>query len=114
MRSGQNLKLKNSISQLSAAAVVYEYVSTEKCALSALLSVSRPEPAPADCSLATGRRADRASGAKQRRYTVASPSSSSIVLLLLLAVGDNILNFKDHAIFRFDLMTQVVGFWAKV
>ena len=37
--------------------VVYEYVSTEKYAPSALLLVSRPEPGPADCSLATERRA---------------------------------------------------------
>ena len=39
------------------AVVVYEYVSTERGAPSALLSVSRPEPAPADCGLATKRRA---------------------------------------------------------
>ena len=53
----------------AASAVVYDYVSTERCPPSALLLVSRPEPAPADCSLATERRAGRASGAKQRRYT---------------------------------------------
>ena len=43
----------------AAAAVVYEYVSTERCAPGALLFVSRPEPAPADCSLATERRSAR-------------------------------------------------------
>ena len=64
------------------SSVVYEYVSTERRVPSALLLVSRPEPAPADCSLATERRADRASGAEQRRYTAVSPSNSSIVQLL--------------------------------
>jgi len=39
--------------------IVYEYVSTERCAPSALPLVSRPEPAPAGCSLATERRAAR-------------------------------------------------------
>ena len=48
---------------------VYEYVSTERWAPSALLLISRPEPAPADCGLATERRADRASRAKHRRHT---------------------------------------------
>ena len=38
--------------------VVYEYVSTERCAPSALLLVSRSKPAPVDCCiLATARRA---------------------------------------------------------
>ena len=35
--------------------------------------------------------ADHASGAKQRRYTVVSPSNSSIVLLLFVVV-ENVLN----------------------
>ena len=34
--------------RLTAAAVVYEYVTTERCAPSALLSISRSEPVPAD------------------------------------------------------------------
>ena len=45
-----------------AAAVVYQvyqYVPTQRCPPSALLLVSRPEPAPSDCSLATDRRATR-------------------------------------------------------
>ena len=72
----------------AAAAVVYEYVSTDRCAPSALLLVSRPEPAPADC----------ASGATQRRYPAVSPSNSSIVLLLLADV-DNILNLETMPFF---------------
>ena len=70
------------------SSVVYEYVSTERCVPSALLLISRPEPAPADCSLATERRAARrpASGAKQRRYAAVSPSNSSIVLPLFAVV----------------------------
>ena len=81
----------------SSAVYEYSYVSTERCVPSALLLVSRPEPAPDDCSLATegrpGPPAARASGAKQRRYTALAPSNSSIVVLLLFAVMDNILNF---------------------
>ena len=45
--------------RLTAAAVVYEYVSSERYSPSAPLLISRPEPAPADCSLATERRATR-------------------------------------------------------
>ena len=56
----------------TAVISIYEYASTERCAPNALLLVSRPEPTPADCSLATERCADRASGAKQRRYTAAA------------------------------------------
>ena len=41
----------------AAATVVYEYVSAERCALSELLLVARPEPARANCSLATEKRA---------------------------------------------------------
>ena len=33
----------------AAAAVIHEYVATERCAPSALLLVSSPKPAPADC-----------------------------------------------------------------
>ena len=65
---------------------------------SALLLVSRPKPAPADCSLATERLSARAAGAKQRRYTSVSPSNSSIVLLLF-AVVDNILNSESLPFF---------------
>ena len=66
--------------------------------MSALLLVSSPEPSPADRSLAMGRCADRASSAKQRRYTAVSLSNSSIVLqLLLLAVVDSILNLETMA-----------------
>ena len=43
----------------AAAAADYEYVSMERCAPSVLLLVSRAEPAPAHCSLATERRASR-------------------------------------------------------
>ena len=43
---------------------LYSYVSTERCGPSGLLLVSRPEPAPGDCSLVTERCAARASGAK--------------------------------------------------
>ena len=39
--------------------IVYEYVSLERCAPSALPLVSWPEPAPAGCSLTTERRAAR-------------------------------------------------------
>ena len=46
--------------------------------------------------------ADRASGAKQRRYTAVSPSNSSIVLLLF-AVVDNIFNLQSIPFF--DLKT---------
>ena len=45
---------------------------------------------------------DRASGARQRRYTAVSPSNSSIVLLLLLlllAIVDNILNLETMPFF---------------
>ena len=63
-----------------------------------VLLVSRPEPAPADGSLATGGRAARASGAKQRRYTVVSPSNSLIVLLLF-AVVDNFLDLESMPFF---------------
>ena len=35
------------------SSVVYEFVFTERCVTSALLLVSRPETAPADCRLAT-------------------------------------------------------------
>ena len=45
----------------AAAAVVYEQISTDRCATRALLLVSRLEPAPADCSLATETRAARRS-----------------------------------------------------
>ena len=41
------------------AEVADEYVSTERSAPRALLFVSRPEPAPVDCSLVTERRAAR-------------------------------------------------------
>ena len=86
----------------------------ERCVLSVLLLVSRPEPAPADCSLATEGRAARASGAKQRRYAAVSPSNFSIVLLLF-AVVDNILNLESMLCFELkNLMTQVVGFWARI
>ena len=86
----------------------------ERCVLSVLLLVSRPEPAPADCSLATEGRAARASGAKQRRYAAVSPSNLSIVLLLF-AVVDNILNLESMLCFELkNLMTQVVGFWARI
>ena len=47
--------------------------------------------------------ADCASGTKQRRYTALSPSNSSIVLLLLVCV-DNVLERRDHAFFRFDIL----------
>ena len=57
------------------AAAVYEYAPTDWCAPSALLLVSRSEPAPADCGLATERRADRASGAKQLHYRAVSLSN---------------------------------------
>ena len=105
MRSGKTLKLANCISQLTAA-VVYKYVSTEKCAPSALLSISRPEPAPADCTLATERRVAHRPrvGRKATSYTAVSPPNSSIVLLLLLlAVVENILNLIETMSF-FDLI----------
>ena len=45
---------------LAAAPDVYEYVPTQRCAPSALLFIyCRAEPAPADCSLITERRAAR-------------------------------------------------------
>ena len=70
----------------------------ERCAPSAPLLISRPEPAPADCSLAAEGRADRASGAKQSRCTAMSSSNISIVLLLL-AVVDNILDLETMPFF---------------
>ena len=72
--------------------VVYEYVYTKRCAPSALLLVSRRAPAPADCSLATERRAARRPhvGREATSLSAVSPSNSSIVLLLL-AVVDNVL-----------------------
>ena len=45
--------------KLTAAAVSYEYVSTERCTPSGRPLVSRPEPAPGGCSLAAERRAAR-------------------------------------------------------
>ena len=64
--------------------------------------VSRPEPAPAYCSLTTERRTARrlhcTSGAKQRRYPAVSPSNSSTVPLLLADV-DNILKFETIPFF---------------
>ena len=43
----------------AAVVVVYEYISTERCAPSSLVLISKPELAPADCSLASERRAAR-------------------------------------------------------
>ena len=70
----------------------------ETCAPSALLLVSRPEPAPVDCTLATKPPADLASTAKLRRYAAVSPSNSSIVLLLF-AVVDILLILKSMPFF---------------
>ena len=75
----------------------------ERCALNTLPLVSRPEPAPADCSLATGRRAAHrlrvGCNATDRRYPAVSTFTSSIVL-----------ESRDHALFRFEnRMPPVVG-----
>ena len=69
---------------------------------SALLLVSRSDPALADCSLATEGRAARASGAKQRRYTAVSLSNSSIVLLPFVVVVE-ILSLESILIFDLEI-----------
>ena len=80
---------------LIAGSVVYEYVFTEGCAPSALLLVSRPEPALADCSLATERRAARQPRVGREATSLYScVTIHSSVVLLLLAVVDYILNLK--------------------
>ena len=98
---------------LSCCSLRYEYVSTERHAPSALLLVFRPEPAPAGGSLAAERRADRR--LRVRRDTTSRcphPTHRSCCCVLLYA--DNILSFRDHAIFRFEnLLTKAVGFWGQ-
>ena len=84
---------------------------------SALLLVSRPEPAPGDCSLAT-------EGRPPRRPSVGREATSlyrsvTVQLIDRSAVANcchgSHLEFRDHAIFRFEnLMTQVAGFWPKI
>ena len=113
------------ISWLTAAAD--EYVSSERCVLSVLLLVSKPEPVPGDRSLATERRAARRPNVERKatcRYPAGWQSNSTIVLLLLLlAVVDNNINLESacHCSFRKQndpirqslgqiLSTWVVGF----
>ena len=89
----------------AAAAVVYEYVSMERCAPSALFLVSKPSPRQPTAVVWPRREtpsADYASGATQRRYPAASPSNSSIVLLLF-AVVNNILNLETMPFFDLKL-----------
>ena len=88
----------------------------ERCAPSALVVVSRPEPTPVECSLATERRDARRPRAMQRRNTTVSSSNSSIALLLLLLLLDvvnGILNLETMPCFVQNLRTEVVGVWAK-
>ena len=99
----------------AAAVRVLEYVSTERSAQSTLLLVSRPKPAPADCSLVTERcaarrlPADRASGSRQRCYTAVSSSKSSTVPPLLLAVVDNILDLETMPCSNFNPSRRILG-----
>lgn len=97
--------------RLTAVAVVYEYVSTETCAPSALFLVSRPKPVPADSSLATERCV-----AHRLRVGREGTSAYTCVTMQLIdrsAVAFCHIEFRCHAFIRFDkLMAQVVGVWA--
>ena len=86
-----------------AAAVVDEYVSTERCTPSALLLfVFGPEPTPADCSLATEKRA-----AHRLRVGCEAATPFSCVTIQLIdrftaaCCRGGYLEFRDHAVFDF-------------
>ena len=76
--------------------------------------VSRPDPAPADCSLATERRAAR----RQRVGREATPLYNCLAIQLINRSAaacrrGQRLEFRDHAISRSEnRMTLVVGSWA--
>lgn len=90
------------------AAALYSSASIQKRVSTALIMVSSPEPATADCSLAGREETRKSSNARQARRNISlTPSNPSIVMLLLLRGQHH--KLTCHVIFYFqNQMAQVV------
>ena len=83
---------------------------------SVLLLVSRPEPAPADCSLVTeGRTARRPRVGREVTSLYSCVTIQLIDRSAAVCCRGSRLEFREHAVFRFEnQMTQVVGYWCRI
>ena len=85
------------VSVLTAVFVVYEYVSRERYAPSALRLVFRPEPAPADCTLSPERRAARRSRVGRAATELYSCVTTQVIDRSAAAsCREKLLEFRDH------------------